>query len=500
MRIAYPEETKQIDGYCDMLGLSVIALMENAATCLCKAVTNNFCTDKKVLAICGGGNNGADGLAALRKLNECGYKVKAYITGNMNKNVTLHKDILVKSGINVITDDIPVEDVINGCNIILDCLFGTGFREGFDEHTLNIIKAVNTSGKYVISADIPSGVDGSTGRVFEDAVKADITVVFGNVKPGNIIYPGKEYCGKIIICKIGIPDFITDMFTGNNEYLDYESINIKDIIKTRKKDSHKGDYGKVYVVAGSRGMTGAALLCAEAALRSGAGLCYIISPKALTTVYETVLREAVKIGIGEDNDSCFMNRHTEEVLNSIPDGSNVILGPGLGTNESTKKFVLNIVPEIINKKCKLILDADGINAFENKSYLLENKNIVITPHVIEMQRLTGKKLSGRIADTLNLAKNGLIVVLKGADTITACDSKFTINGTGNPGMATAGSGDVLAGIIGTLSTKMDLYDAARYGVYIHGLCGDYAKKKLGEESMLSGDLIKMIPEVLKMHE
>lgn len=500
MRIVFPDEMKKIDHYCEVaLGLNTIALMENAASSIKDCIVNHVGKNKRIVAVCGGGNNGADGLAALRKLYNLGYSVKAVLVGRKNnQNVELHRQILERENVSVLNaDKCDIELLLKDSDTVLDCIFGIGFRGETGEDIGYIIDCINKSGKQVISVDIPSGVYGDSGLVSDKCVKADITIALSNLKPGNIIYPGKEYCGKTVVSCIGIPSFVVNEHAGSNEYLD-ATTNLDTVIKKREKDTHKGDYGKVAVVAGSRGMTGAALLCAESALRSGAGYVYMISPAGILNVFESALREPVKIPIGDNDDSFYKADHVDEVLQYVLSCDSVVIGPGLGIRETSKIFVRRLINELKNKDIKVILDADGLNAFEGRCDELAGENIVITPHYGEFRRLTGQISGDRIKDAMYFNDTGLITVLKGASTITSKKGAFTVNGSGNPGMAVCGSGDVLCGIIAAFATRMDLYDAARYGVLVHGLCGDKAKEVYGEESMLSGDLIKMLPKVLKI--
>ncbi|NLN05399.1 MAG: NAD(P)H-hydrate dehydratase [Clostridiaceae bacterium] len=500
MRIVFPDEMKKIVKYCEeSLGLNTISLMENAASSIKDCVVNIADKSNKILAICGGGNNGADGLAALRKLGNLGYSVKAILVGyKSNENVQLHRSILEKENVEIHKAiDCDLDYVLKDCDVILDCIFGIGFRGDIDKDTGYIIDCINRSGKKVVSVDIPSGVYGESGKISNYCVKADITVVLSDLKPGNVVYPGRECCGKLYLSDIGIPSFVKRMFAGNNEYLN-EGFNISNIVRKREKDTHKGDYGRVCIIAGSRGMTGAAILCAESALRSGAGYVYMISPAGLVHIFESVLKEPVKIPVGDKDDVFFKEEHVEEVLQYVLPCDSVVIGPGLGIRETTKEFVRRLISKLKNENVKVILDADSINAFEGKCGELEGDNIVITPHYGEFRRLTGTSLGDRIKDAMYFNDKGITSVLKGASTITSHKNSFTVNGTGNPGMAVCGSGDVLCGIIAAFAARMSLYDAARYGVWVHGLSGDKAKELYGEEAMISGDLINMLPKILKI--
>lgn len=498
MRIVFPKEMNEIDNYCNLhIGLETISIMNNAADAICNFIISNFKKDSRILAICGGGNNGGDGLVTISKLHKLGYLSNAFILGEPNTIVKNQMDMFSKLNIPLYKDNL--EMLLDDSDIILDCIFGTGFRDDVPLHVENYISKINESGKHIISVDIASGIYADSGMLSNIAIKANTTLVLSNLKPGNVIYPGREYCGNLVVCDIGIPNSVINMFSNENYYID-NSFDLKLLIKERKKDTHKGDYGKVGIIAGSRGMTGAALLCAESALRSGAGLVYLFSPSSLMPIYEASLKEVVKIEVGKKNDDCFLEKHADEIISRAKSFDTIIIGPGLGSKETTKKFVRKVISKLGDTDIKIVLDADGINSFIGHLDQLKAKQIVITPHYGEYLRLISNESKGRIADAGYFNKNNIITVLKGASTITASKDGFTINGTGNPGMAVAGSGDVLCGIVGAFAVNMPLYDAARYGALVHGLCGDVAKSIYGEQSMISSDIIKALPEVLNIYK
>ena len=285
-----------------------------------------------------------------------------------------------------------------------------------------------------------------------------------------------------------------------NDFLRYYNL-------PRKAQTHKGNYGKVFVIAGCEGMTGAAMMCAEAALRSGAGLVYLFAPGKILPIYETSCREAVKIKIGNDEDSFFKEKHVRfvaDVILSSEKNIAVVIGPGLGRNPETALFVRGVLNEIKHKNIPVILDADGLNAYKGREI---PDGLVLTPHVAELSRITGYKVKyieeNRKEAAICASKNfNSVLVLKGNGTIVASENDLYINETGNPGMATGGSGDVLAGIIAGIiassqayKEKKSVYELVCIGVYIHGLCGDLGVKHYGERALCAGDLIDMLKEV-----
>lgn len=282
----------------------------------------------------------------------------------------------------------------------------------------------------------------------------------------------------------------------------------------RNPDTHKGDYGRVFVIAGSEGMTGAAMLCADAALRAGAGLVYLFAPGKLLPVYEVGCKEAVKIKVGDDDTACFKENHVRQIVKEVKKSSGracVVVGPGLGRNTQTVKFVYGLLEELSNIDIPVILDADGLNAYSNKRYSDRKlpQNLIITPHVGELSRLTGIEIKSINENRSEIAlKTALdikaITVLKGNKTLVCPCSARTkeelyVNNTGNAGMATGGSGDVLAGIISGIVAsdfcEKSLFELTCCGVYIHGLCGDIAAKKYGQRAVKASDMIEMLKEI-----
>jgi len=370
---------------------------------------------------------------------------------------------------------------------------------------LHRIKKVNDEGKMIISADIPSGVNGLTGEADFNAIMADVTVAFCGAKPGHGIYPGRTNTGKLIVREIGISREIIDKFaTPYSEYfIKDEKQKIEEyIFPEREKDTHKGSFGKVGIIAGCKGMCGAAALTAEAALRMGTGLVYSFVPDEILHTMELLLKENVKIPV-----KAFVPEKEviDFIVEKVQDMDSLVIGPGIGQFDDTMQFVRDLLKALaIGYNGKVVLDADGLNAFLGKKDLLKEilatkdfgKRVIMTPHPAEFSRITGYSMGDikfkRVMLATNVAEDfKCAVLLKGASTITASpDGEYTINGSGNPGMATAGSGDVLSGIIGALSVRMESYDAGRYGAFYHGHLGDNAAERKGEYGMIAGDMLK----------
>ncbi len=486
MRLISPSRIKEIDTYCNnSANLPFNVLMERAGRAFFEEINKIFpdLEGEKFLVLCGKGNNGGDGLVTAKFLEEAGALV----------------DILK-------TDDFTGEmPDFSQYDCILDCIFGTGFHGELTPEMAELTSKVNESGKMIISADIPSGVNGLTGEACFNAIMADVTVAFCGAKPGHGIYPGRTNTGKLIVREIGIPEEIIDKFaTPYCEYFTNEEreLHEKIILPEREKDTHKGSFGKVGIIAGCKGMCGAAALTAEAALRMGAGLVYSFVPEEILHTMELLLKENVKIPV-----KGFLPQKDviDYIINKCQDMGALVIGPGLGQFDETKAFVKDLLKALsVGYNGRVVLDADGLNAFtgeteELKKILAVNdfgKRVLMTPHPAEFSRITGCSMGDVKFKRVNLAVKaakefGCTVLLKGASTITASpEVRYTINGSGNPGMATGGSGDVLSGIAGTLSARMNSYDAGRYGAFYHGCLGDDAKLRYGEYGMIAGDMLK----------
>ncbi len=486
MRVISPNQIKDIDNYCNNSGgLPFEVLMERAGTVFFQEINRIYpdLQGVKFLLLWGKGNNGGDGLVTKGLLEKAGAKVYP---------------VKVCQDYNGQLPDVSHYDCI------LDCIFGTGFRGELPEGIATLIQSINDSGKMIISADVPSGVNGLTGEADINAVRADVTVAFCGAKPGHGIYPGRSNTGKLIVRDIGISREIIDMFA--QPYCEYFTESEKDYIKDiifpeRDRDTHKGSFGKVGIIAGCKGMCGAAALTAEAALRMGTGLVYSFVPEEILHTMELLLKENVKLPV-----KGFLPEKEVigYILTKVQNMDSLVIGPGLGQADETKAFVSDLLKALaLGYNGRVVLDADGINAFSHSTEVLKDilamnnfgSRVIMTPHPGEFSRITGYGMSDikfkRAVITAEVAKKyGCTVLLKGASTITASpEGSYTINGTGNPGMATAGSGDVLSGIIGAFSVRMNSYDAGRYGAFYHGCLGDNAASRMGEYGMIAGDML-----------
>lgn len=482
-RLVSAEKMRTLEKKVFSLGIDSFAVMEKAAMRIFDEVKKRISPSSKVLVICGRGNNGGDGLAVARMLEMDGFDVSIClpfgesVTADAIKNFEIAK----KLGI-AITEG----GDFCGFDVIIDALLGTGLSKNVES---DIPDTINESGAFVISADIPSGISSDTGAVMGNAVKADLTVALAFKKFGHSVYPGKEYCGEIVVADIGIPfDSESDTFETDEDF-------VRQILVPAKTDAHKGDMGRLCVVAGSKGMTGAATLCCEGALKSGVGLVTLFTPENLNEIYEKKLTEAMTLPLECEDfiDAGKLMEYTDRLTLA----NAVIIGPGIGRDCRAEE----IIEFIFKNKIPAVIDADGINALAANINILRGVkgDVVLTPHIGEFSRLTGLSTQEILADRLSLARKfaaeyGVTLVLKGAGTVIALpDGRAFINHSGNCGMATGGSGDVLAGITGAfLARGISAHMSAVAATYIHGLAGDIARETQGETSMLPTDIVNCL--------
>ena len=476
-----------IDKYTiEDMGVPSIVLMERAALSVAGKVAEvavNFNHEVKIVAVCGVGNNGADGIAAARILSWQGLNVDIVVVGDetkATKEFLEQKAIAEKSGMHFGNISSIKEYVI-----IIDALFGVGLSRNVEGVYAEAIDEINAGNSYVVSVDIPSGISASKGSVMGTAVKADSTVTFGYHKIGMLLYPGKEYAGEVTVSDIG---FNPNAVTKTNPAMYFVQEDIGRIPK-RLTYSNKGTYLRALIIAGNEDMSGAAYLSGAAAYRCGVGLVEIFTHCNNTEVLKRNLPEAIVTGYNEEN--------AKELLEGKIDKADVIIiGPGLGTNE-TSKTLLDMV--IKTAKVPLIIDADGLNILSADKAVLKSypSTVIITPHIGEMARLTGMDKQDILKDIMGTAKKfsdeyNVICVLKDAASVVTepQTGRVYINNSGCGAMSKAGCGDVLTGVIAAmLALRLEPFSAAAMGVYIHGLAGEKATMGINEHSLMASDLI-----------
>lgn len=512
MWVVTPMQMREIDSYTiKSMGIPGIVLMENAAVRMTEEILKDYgsVVNRNIFLFAGKGNNGGDAFAVARHLCNGGANAVVFvlaakkdITGDARTNL----DILEKMGVETVEvlDSSKLGDIsarLDGAHLVVDGIFGTGLKGGIKGFISDVVKLINEKNKPVIAVDIPSGVNGETGEAGEECIKAYKTVTFGFPKFGHFLHPGCDFVGELITVDISIPSGVICNFDIKSSALEGETIS--KLIPKRNRNSNKGDYGRTLVITGSQGMTGAGCLAGTAALRSGTGLLYLGVPRTLASIYESNLVEGITIALEDEDTGSLTGACIPEILKLLEKMDAVAIGPGLSAKESVKDVVTDVIE---NCRVPLVVDADGLNLIsKDLSVLTRSKApIVLTPHPGEMARLMGIGISEVQSSRVNTARGfsqkwGVVTVLKGSRTIVAApDGRVFINLTGNSGMATGGTGDVLTGIIASLIGQgSNPVDAAVVGVYLHGLCGDRAANKKGEYGLIAGDLARELPYAIK---
>lgn len=504
--IVTPEQMRELDRRTIQdVGMPGIVLMELAARGVMlevEAILGGRIVGTRVAVFCGGGNNGGDGFAVARRLLNAGAEATVYLVAERAKiqgDAKANMEIYEKLGGRVleVTDRKNLEK-IPPVDLIIDALLGTGLRGGADGLVAEAIETINVLQAPVVSVDIPSGVNGATGYAEGPAVRADITATFGEIKVGHIVSPGIDLAGRISRVDIQIPPKFV-METEVPLYL-VEPADVYEMLPERHLSTHKGDVGKVLVVAGSVGMTGAAELASKATLRSGAGMVKVATAKSAQAILAGRSAEVMTIPVA-DTENGSIAAEAEETIDEAREWADVeVIGPGLSLNPDTIKWIEQHVEDL---PLPTVIDADGLNALAQLAGSLENlkeRDVVLTPHVGEFARLTGKTSQDIAMDRLGSVrdfarKKGVTVVLKGVPTLIAGpEGPVYAVLAGNPGMATAGMGDVLTGAIaGFLAQGLAPREAAITAVTVHGLAGNLATDELGSRGIVAGDVVEKLP-------
>ena len=443
---------------------------------------------RSAIAFCGPGNNGGDGIAAARMLLNMGWRVKCVLVGDRAKMTDdcLEMERRLSEAGGMLEDFDPEwdhEQQYLPCDVAIDALFGVGLNNNLRPDAVKAVRRMAASG-WVVSADVPSGIHADTGDVMGAAVRADVTVTFSRGKPGLFVGKGAVHAGRVVVADIGIPD---DLYPPRPQTMLVERENLA--LPRRPADGHKGDFGKVFILAGSRGYTGAAALCARSAVRGGAGLVTVAVPEDVYPIVAVKCDEAMVWPWDEDDGA---------VVDKARGCDAALIGPGLGQGERAERLVCRLMREL---DCPIILDADGLNIISRHINVLDEREglTILTPHDGEFARLSGRDLP--ITDRLGAARGfakarHCVLALKGHRTITTSWNGWcAVNSTGNPGMAKGGSGDVLAGLLAALTAQDQA--SPELAAWIHGRAGDLAAEDKGEYGMTPSDLIEQIPYAIK---
>lgn len=505
MKLSTSSQMKELDAKSiKEFNIPDIVLMENASRGTFELIKKHFgkLEGVKVSVFAGLGNNGGDAMALARHLYNAGANVLVNLVANtdrLNPSPKINYEILRSMNVEIaiINNIDDINDVfLAHSQIIIDGLFGIGLSRNIEGLFYDIIEKINKSSATKVSLDIPSGINADTGECLGIAVKADLTVTFALAKPGHFLYPGRDYCGRLEIVGISTPKSLIDEFKPTFNAL------VKDdfFLENRLKSSHKGNFGHVAVVGGSLGKSGAVVLSSCACLKSGAGLVSAVVPDCINNAFESLCVEAMSYPVNSKN-GFFSKDSFDDIFNFVKDKDVICFGMGLGIfNEG-----LDLLKGLIELKKPMVIDADGLNVLAKNPDVLKiaNAPIVLTPHPKEFSRLINQSTQYVIKNRLNLikefAKNyNVILVLKMADTLISDGNDIFINTSGNPGLSTGGSGDVLSGIIASfIAQGKTVLQAATFGVFLHGFSADLAVKEFGENALLPSDVINYLAKAIE---
>ena len=518
MKVVTAAEMRQIDqDTIEGIGIPGIVLMETAGSAIVRAIERHYPTCQRIGIFAGKGNNGGDGIVIARQLSHIGRDARLFLVSpperftdeaEINLQIAKHlglpvEEILTWTGFD---GTVPVPTTLASCELLVDAIFGTGVRGTVRDPIATVINAINRLPTPILSVDLPSGLDADTGHPLGTCVQADRTVTIGLPKRGLLMHPGAELAGKLEVVDIGFPEQVIDAQDIKANWT--SATQAAQWMPPRPPSSHKGSYGRVLVVAGSTGMTGASALASEAALRAGAGLVTLAIPKHLNPILEGLLPEVMTLPLPETDAGSLAVSATSTLLEFAEQTKSILaIGPGLSQHPETVSLVQQLIRE--NREqgldLRMVIDADGLNALAQASEIIAflNDEAVLTPHPGEMARLAQIPIPTLEADRIRTAQqfaseHGVTLVFKGAPTVTSDpNGHLWVNSTGNPGMATGGMGDVLTGVIsGFMAQGVPSERAAALGVYLHGLAGDITAERLGMHGLTASDVLKAVPKAI----
>ncbi|MFQ6091194.1 MAG: NAD(P)H-hydrate dehydratase [bacterium] len=507
MKVATTQQMRQIDRITiEEVGIPGLDLMERAGQGVVNAIEGTLIDigHSRVVIFCGRGNNGGDGFVVARLLAQREAEVDVYLLGEraeVGGDAKVNLDRALSMGLRV-KEVRSLEQIAHPLrtDVVVDAIFGTGIKGPVRGFPAEVIDLINRSEGRIVAVDVPSGLNTDTGEVEGPCVRAEVTATMGLPKLGLLLFPGKACVGRLEVVDIGVPPQVVERAGIAIELMEPEEI--AHLVPRRSPNAHKGDCGRVAVVAGSVGMTGAAALCCQAVLRSGAGMAILGIPKSLNDLMEVKLTETMTKPLPETEERT-LSLAAEQEIEELLDWADVLaLGPGLSQNSETQELVRKVIRRV---SVPTVIDADGLNALSGHLDCLTESEaeLILTPHSGELSRLIERPISNIEANRVEVARQaarsfGTVLTLKGAPTVVADPSGHVhINPTGNAGMATAGCGDVLTGLIGgMLAQGLKGIDAARAGVYLHGLAGDLAAQTKGEWGVMAEDMVEALPEAM----
>ncbi|MFA5515244.1 MAG: NAD(P)H-hydrate dehydratase [Desulfuromonadales bacterium] len=509
MKLLTASEMRALDRRAiEEIGIPGVVLMENAGRAAAEILLRRFAAlaPGPVLVLAGKGNNGGDGYVIARWLRHAGWQVRTLVlaeAGTIVGDAAIHLHALQQSGGEIFfaADENALDQALSGQDALLvDALLGTGLTSDVRGLYAQAIDWINAAALPVLAVDIPSGIDATTGKVLGRAVRAELTVSFDSLKIGHAVLPGAAYAGELAVVDIGIPVDLSRE-TGERHRL-VDAAEARKQVSPRPLTGHKGAFGHLLVIAGATGKSGAAAMAAEGGLRTGAGLVTVACPDCIQEVLAIKLTEAMTAPLPSVQGALGAAALPE--LKALWAGKKALaIGPGMGQGEETVALLRELI-----RLCPhpVVLDADAVNALAGCAEILLERSAptVLTPHPGEMGRLAGASIEDIEADRIGTARRfaetyKVVLVLKGARTVTAFpDGRVRINGSGNPGMASGGMGDVLTGIIGALLAQgAPAEEAAALGVYLHGRAADRLLPLLGDAGMIATDLLRELPAARK---
>jgi len=508
MKIVSAAEMREIDRVTSArFGVPSLTLMENAGTAVADFILENYPDCKRVCVVCGKGNNGGDGFVAARKLREAGREVAVLLLADPSELRGDSAEMVKRIGLapevaKTHEEFAAATSRLRDAELIIDAILGTGFRPPVSGLYAEAIAAMNATDLPLVAVDIPSGADADVmGEQVGAVVRADAVVTFTAPRPAHVF--GDLTDGPIVVAPIGSPD---EAITSALHLQLITAQEIAQLLGPRPRDANKGSFGHVLVIGGSLGKAGAAAMAGMSVLRSGAGLSTVATPKSVLATVAGFHPEIMTEPCEETEDGTISLRALEYAhLDNLVKGKTVLaIGPGISRHAETSEFVRSVVEKY---SIPMVLDADGLNAFDGVADKLQGKGraLVITPHPGEMARLTGLSIPEVQRDRIGIARtfareHEVIVVLKGHRTLIAQpDGEVWVNTTGNPGMATGGTGDVLTGMVAGMMAQnpQHIIEAVTAAVHLHGLAGDVACETVGEQSLVATDLIKAMPEAFR---
>jgi NAD(P)H-hydrate epimerase len=513
MKIVTAQQMREIDGKAAESGISTEFLMENAGRVVAEETREfiDFIAGKSIVALAGPGNNGGDALVAARYLHEWGADVNVYLLSGRtlaDRNLKKLKEHDVPF-IHLEKDPIhnKLKSLLSTAGVVIDGILGTGQARPLEGQFKEVLTQVNHEKlkrpqMVIVAVDIPTGMNADTGTVDHNCPQADLTVTLGLPKPGLYTFPGAERAGKVVIADIGIPDELshdikTELITERWA---------RSVLPPRPMSANKGTFGRMLAVVGSENYIGAAYLACMGAARVGAGVVTLSTAKSLQPILASKLTEVTYAPLPESEKGTLSDKASAAILSILPYYRVMLMGCGLGQHEHTKEFVKHVLLNLPEKPPVLVLDADALNVLSESHGWWKKlpPGTIVTPHAGEMARLLGISIEEVQANRLDTARKAAsdwhkIVVLKGAFTVIAePEGRARISGAANAGLASAGTGDVLAGAIAGLATQgMHLFDAAALGVYLHAGAGEWVRDEIGDTGMLASDLLPVLPKVIK---